>query len=98
LSSGSRLRGLAAGLEARSGALAEVRAALPARLAPHVAAASLEQGELTIGVTAAVWASRLRYATDVLAKRVGQSMKVEIVRVRIRVVPAQPSRTSRIRP
>ncbi len=67
----------------------QVRAALPARLAQAVASAGIEQGRLTIGVVGAVWASRLRYSSDALRKRVGASMGVEILTVRIRVIPPQ---------
>jgi hypothetical protein len=65
----------------------QVRAALPARLAEAVASAGLEHGRLTIGVVGAVWASRLRYSSDALRKRVGASLEVEILTVRIRVLP-----------
>jgi hypothetical protein len=65
----------------------QVRAALPARLAEAVASAGIEQGRLTIGVVGAVWASRLRYSSDALRKRVGASMGVDILTVRIRVLP-----------
>ncbi len=69
----------------------QVRAALPARLAEAVASAGIEQGRLTIGVVGAVWASRLRYSSDVLRKRVGASLGVDIFTVRIRVIPPQGS-------
>jgi len=65
----------------------QVRAALPARLAQAVASAGIEQGRLTIGVSGAVWASRLRYFTDTVRKRVSESLKIEILSVRIRVLP-----------
>ncbi len=65
----------------------QVRAALPARLAQSVVSAGLEGGRLTIGVVGAVWASRLRYSTEVIRKRVAKSSGTEIVSVRIRVVP-----------
>ena len=52
--------------------------------------AGIELGQLTIGVVGASWASRLRYLTDTLRKRVGESMGVEIHRVRIKVVPPRP--------
>jgi len=35
----------------------------------------------------AAWASRLRYLTETLRKRVGSEMGVTILTVRIRVVP-----------
>lgn len=65
----------------------QVRAALPARLAQSVVSAGLDGGRLTIGVAGAVWASRLRYSTDSIRKRVAQFAGTEIVSVRIRVVP-----------
>jgi hypothetical protein len=65
----------------------QVRAALPVRLAQSVASAGLEGGRLTIGVVGAVWASRLRYSTEALRKRVGKSSGKEVLNVRIRVVP-----------
>jgi hypothetical protein len=67
--------------------LEQVRAALPARLAQAVASAGLEQGRLTIGVVGAVWASRLRYLTESVRKRVAESAGTHIVSVKVRVVP-----------
>jgi hypothetical protein len=69
----------------------QVRAALPARLAQAVASAGIEQGQLTIGVVGAVWASRLRYLTESVRKRVAASRGVAVVSVRVRVVPPGPS-------
>ena len=82
----ARLTSLLDRSRARSAVLAHVQAALPAELARAVATAGLEQGCLTVGVAGAVWASRLRYATDTLCQNVGRSMGVEIERVRIKVV------------
>ena len=65
----------------------QVRAALPARLAQSVASAGLDGGRLTIGVVGAVWASRLRYSSDAIRKRVAKSLGKEVLTVRIRVVP-----------
>src|SRR5579859_7655424 len=65
----------------------QVRAALPARLALAVASAGIERGRLTIGVVGAVWASRIRYFTDSVRKKVSGSMGIEILGIRIRVVP-----------
>lgn len=67
--------------------LEQVRAILPPRLAQAVATAGIEDGRLTIGVIGAVWASRMRYFTDALRKGLGDSMAIEILAVRIRVVP-----------
>src|SRR5271168_3455523 len=65
----------------------QVRAVLPARLAQSVASAGLDGGRLTIGVVGAVWASRLRYSTEAIRKRVAKSAGQEVLSVRIRVVP-----------
>lgn len=65
----------------------EVRAALPARLALAVVSAGIEQGRLTIGVVGAVWASRIRYFTDAVRKRVSGSLGIELLGIRVRVVP-----------
>ncbi len=67
--------------------LEHVCAALPARLARTVATAGIDQGQLRIGVTGAVWATRLRYLSDTLRKRVGESMGIDVSSVRVRVVP-----------
>jgi hypothetical protein len=74
----------------RSAVLVHVCAALPPDLAATVASAGIEAGQLTLGVSSAAWASRLRYVTETLGKRVGESMGVEIRSVRLKVVP--PSR------
>jgi hypothetical protein len=71
----------------RSQIVEQVRAALPARLAESVVSAGLEEGRLTIGVAGAVWASRLRYSTEAIRKRVTKSAGKDVLRVRIRVVP-----------
>jgi hypothetical protein len=71
----------------RSEIVEQVRAALPARLAESVVSAGLEAGRLTIGVVGAVWASRLRYSTDAIRKRVAKSAGQDVLSVRIRVVP-----------
>jgi hypothetical protein len=64
-----------------------VRSALPARLAQSVASAGLDGDRLTVGVVGAVWASRLRYSTEAIRKRVAKSIGKDILTVRIRVVP-----------
>jgi hypothetical protein len=71
----------------RSQIVEQVRAALPARLAESVVSAGLEEGRLTIGVAGAVWASRLRYSTEAIRKRVAKSAGEDVSSVRIRVVP-----------
>jgi len=71
----------------RSKIVEQVRAALPARLAQSVASAGLDGDRLTVGVVGAVWASRLRYSTEAIRKRVAKSIGKDILTVRIRVVP-----------
>jgi len=71
----------------RSLVLGQVRAALPARLAKTVVSAGITEGSLTVGVVGAVWASRLRYSTEIIRKRVAKAAGIEIITVRIRVVP-----------
>jgi hypothetical protein len=87
---GKRLSQLADRSAERSQVLAHVRAALPTRLAQAVASAGVDAGRLTIGVVGAVWASRLRYSTEILRKRVAKMTGKEILKVRIRVVPPAP--------
>ena len=84
---GKRLSLLQTRAAERSKIVEQVRAALPARLAQSVVSAGLEGGRLTIGVAGAVWASRLRYSTEAIRKRVAQSAGTEVLSVRIRVVP-----------
>src|ERR1700759_1085941 len=84
---GKRLSRLVERSAERAGVVAQVRVALPARLAESVASAGLEEGRLTIGVVGAVWASRLRYSTEAIRKHLAKSAGQEVLRVRIRVVP-----------
>jgi len=86
-----RLDALKSQSRERSVVLTHVCAALPPKFAESVASAGIEEGELTIGVVGAVWASRLRYVTETLRKRVGESMGVTIKSVRLKVVPPRPS-------
>jgi Dna[CI] antecedent, DciA len=65
-------------------------AALPPKLAETVTTAGVEQGRLTIGVSGGAWASRLRYATEMLRRRVSAAMGIEIRTVRIKVVHPGP--------
>jgi hypothetical protein len=83
-----RLRSLAQLRQARTTTLAHVRASLPAELAKRVSTAGIEAGRLTVGVSTAAWASRVRYAADELRQKVAKAMGVEIKSVRIRVVQA----------
>jgi hypothetical protein len=87
---GARLSALRSQTIDRAAVLAHVSAALPPNLAKAVASAGIGEGQLTLGVVGAAWASRLRYVTETLRKRVGESLGVEIRRVRIRVVPPPP--------
>jgi hypothetical protein len=84
---GNKLSALKSRSLERSRVVEQVRAALPARLALNIASAGIDAGRLTIGVVGAVWASRLRYLTESVRKRVGGSLGVTIQSVRIRVVP-----------
>jgi hypothetical protein len=52
-----------------------------------VLSAGIDQGQLTIGVSGAQWAARLRYVTETLRMRVSGTMGVDIRSVRIKVVP-----------
>jgi len=84
---GKRLNALKRRSETRSLVLDQVRVALPLRLAQAVVSAGVEQGRLTIGVVGAVWATRLRYFTGALQRRISSSLGVDVLSVRIRVVP-----------
>lgn len=87
-----RLNELTTKLEERSTVLSHVVAVLPPDVAEAIASAGLEGGKLTLGVTGAAWASRLRYVTDTLRMRVGESLGQEIKSVKIKVVPPNPDR------
>jgi hypothetical protein len=84
---GKNLTALKSRSKERSWVVEQVRSALPSRLAAAVASAGVEGQRLTIGVVGAVWASRIRYFTDTVRKRLTLSLGVEILSVRIRVVP-----------
>ncbi len=86
---GKRLTDLKARSRQRNLTLDHVWASLPPQLAESVVSAGIEQGRLTLGVSGAHWAARLRYVTETLRIRVGESMGVDISRVRIKVVPPQ---------
>jgi hypothetical protein len=88
---GNKLTALKIRSQERSLVVEQVRAALPPRLALAVASAGIEQGRLTIGVVGGVWASRLRYLTESVRKRVAASTGIAVVSVRVRVVPPGPS-------
>ena len=86
-SGGARLASLDTQTRERSRALEHVCAALPPEFADVVVSAGIAEGKLTIGVAGGSWASRLRYVTDTLRMRVGDSMGADIRSVRIKVVP-----------
>jgi hypothetical protein len=83
-----RLDDLGARLAWRETVLAHVKAALPAELAGEVASAGLDQGRLSLGVTSAAWANRLRYAIDAAREPIATACGTAIEEVRIRVVRA----------
>ncbi len=87
---GKRLTALKTRSLQRSLVVDQVRAALPPLLAGAVTSAGIDQGRLTIGVSGAVWASRLRYSTEAVRQGVSGSTGVPILSVRIRVVPPGP--------
>jgi hypothetical protein len=84
---GKRLGSLKQRSAERSSMLAQVRAALAPKLAETVSSAGLDGGRLTIGVVSAVWASRLRYSSELIRARVSDSSGFPIQKIRIRVVP-----------
>jgi hypothetical protein len=86
-SGGNRLSDLKTKAQARARALEHVCAALPSPLARNIVSAGVQDGQLTIGVAGAAWAARLRYVTEALRLQVGSSMRVDIQKVRIKVVP-----------
>src|SRR5450631_3397450 len=85
--SGNKLASLKSRSMDRARVLDQVRAALPARLGKAVVSAGIDQGRMTIGVSGAVWASRLRYLTESVRKRVAASMGISVLSVKVRVVP-----------
>ena len=89
LKTSGRLAGLQARSKIRSKELDEVRAALPSRLAQAVVSAGVEEGRLTIGVVGSVWASRIRYASEATRVILNEKLGMQLLTVRIRVVPQQ---------
>jgi hypothetical protein len=81
-----RLKGLQARRRERRDVLTHVRAALPPELEGNVLTAGIEEGRLTVGVSAGAWASRLRYRSQALRERVAETLGREIHSVRIKVV------------
>ncbi len=72
----------------RAVVLDEVRASLPARLAEAVVSAGIEDGRLTIGVAGSVWASRIRYCSETTRLALSHKLGMQLLVVRVRVVPA----------
>ena len=87
LEGNARLAGLGARSKHRLRVLDEVRAALPERLAQAVVSAGVEDTRLTIGVVGSVWASRIRYTADATRTILSEKLGVQLLTVRIRVVP-----------
>ena len=71
---GNKLSSLKLRSTERARIVNEVRGTLPERLAQAVVSAGLEQGRLTVGVTGAAWASRIRYFSDSVRKGVGEAV------------------------
>jgi hypothetical protein len=71
----------------RAKVLVEVRSALPERLAESVVSAGLEEGRLSVGVAGAVWASRVRYHLPAVRARLQTALGLDVISVRMRVVP-----------
>jgi hypothetical protein len=88
-SPGNRLTSLRLKIRARSEVLTHVRAALPPELEATVVTAGIEEGRLTVGVSGGAWASRLRYRTEALRRRVAGTLGQDIHSVRIKVVQPQ---------
>lgn len=86
-SGGTRIRDLKSRVDARSRLLTAVRASLDAGQAEAVISAGVIDGVLSVGVSAASWAARLRYETDRLRRSAERAAGVEIRTVRIRVIP-----------
>jgi len=85
-----RLEDLERRLKARSAVLAQLKAILPAELAAEVASAGIDRGRLSIGVSNAAWASRLRYMSDGVRSRLAAALCIDIDSVRIRVARPRP--------
>lgn len=86
----SKLKALKTRVQLRSQVLECVRSSLPAKLAKQVISAGVEQGTLKVGVSGAVWASRIRYFADELRKSIEESSKKPVLTIKIRVIPPAP--------
>lgn len=69
-------------------ALRAVRSALPEELAAQVWGASVRSGQLTVLVTSAAWATRIRYQAPGLREATARELGAELERVVVRVRPA----------
>lgn len=69
-------------------ALQAVRAELPEELAAQVWGASARAGTLTVLVTSAAWATRVRYHAPGLREQAARRLGVALERVVVRVRPA----------
>jgi hypothetical protein len=74
----------------RAGVLDHVKAVLPARLALEVLTAGMDGERLTVGVGAAVWASRLRFHAAQLQEGVSARLGAPVSAIRIRIVHLAP--------
>jgi hypothetical protein len=88
--SSGRLKSLQVRRRERSLVLSHVRAALPAELKASVVTAGIEAGRLTVGVSGAAWATRLRYLAKALREQIAGALGREIHSVRIKVVQSSP--------
>lgn len=81
------LERLRTGAAASTRTLEMVRRALPDTLAEHVDAASLEGGELSLSVSSAAFAARIRYLEQSLCAAVTRDTGAAVSRCRIKVRP-----------
>jgi hypothetical protein len=81
------LERLRTGAEASSRTLETVRRALPGPLAEHVDAASIEDGQLSVSVSNAAFAARIRYLEETLCAAVTHAGGVTVSSCRVRVRP-----------
>lgn len=93
LQQGPTLKQLLARSKQQAQLLERVRTLLPAPLQGHCTAAILKQNQLLLYTDASAWASRLRYLSRDLTRRLGkQGMGINKVTVRV-MLNARPART-----